>query len=377
MSPKSFESFAAQKSDVPTLIAEIGEGRPIVLVDDEDRENEGDIVIAAQMATPSQIAFMAQNACGLICLAMTARQAGQIGLDVLPQRHASRLETAFTVSIEGRSDAISTGISAADRARTIAAAISPEATPASITSPGHVFPIIARDGGTLVRSGHTEASVDLARLAGLNPAAVICEIMKPDGKMARRDELVEFARKFDLKIGTIADLIAWRLAQETLVECVHTSKLLLGDTPFELKVFRDSVISHEHLALCVAPPAHTDQPPLVRVHRLNTHTDVLATAFGMQGKLGAALRKVANAHGAVVIVNATKLPSMRSYTARGGAGAAEGEAESDSIRSYGIGAQILRQLGMQRIQLLSDTPRVLVGLEGHGITLAGHTPLTG
>ncbi|MCH9780483.1 MAG: 3,4-dihydroxy-2-butanone-4-phosphate synthase [Alphaproteobacteria bacterium] len=353
--------FATIKADIPTLINDIREGRAIVLVDDEDRENEGDLIVAAQMATPSMIAMMAQQACGLVCLALTEQQASQLGLATLTPRHPSSLGTAFTESIEGRHPTITTGISADDRAQTIALAIAREATPDSITTPGHVFPLVARPGGTLKRAGHTEASVDLARMAGLSPAAVICEIMKPDGSMARRDDLVDFVARFDLNIGTIADLIAWRLQHDPLVTFVGQRTITLDAGTFEAHVFTDTIEGAEHYAFVRSPPetppsssASASAPaalsslmPWVHIHQVDMITDVLNSG----GELQAALRAVAGHYGAVVLLNGRReMPILEAIPAEARPGA-----QKQRQRAYGIGAQILRHVGITEAELLTHT----------------------
>ena len=257
-----------------TIINEARNGRMFILVDDEGRENEGDLVIPAQMATPDAINFMARHGRGLICLALTKDRADQLGLEPMTRTNRSRNETAFTVSIEAR-EGITTGISAADRARTIAVAIDASNGPDALVSPGHVFPLVARPGGVLVRAGHTEAAVDVARLAGLNPSAVICEVMRDDGTMARLDDLMDFARAHGLKIGTIRDLIAYRLKKDHLVERVATCPFTAeSGTEWQAQVFRDKSSGEEQLAL-VHGTLDPAKPVLVRMHSLDLFADVL------------------------------------------------------------------------------------------------------
>src|SRR6058998_653114 len=256
------------------IIDDARNGRMIILVDDESRENEGDLVVPAQMATPDAINFMARHGRGLICLALTKDRGDQLGLEPMTRTNRSRNETAFTVSIEAK-EGITTGISAADRARTIAVAIDSANGPDAIVSPGHVFPLVARPGGVLVRAGHTEAAVDVARLAGLNPSGVICEIMRDDGSMARLDDLMDFARAHGLKIGTIRDLIAYRLKKDHLVERVATTPFTASSgLPWQAHVFRDKASGEEQLAL-VHGTIDPDQPVLVRMHSVDLFADVI------------------------------------------------------------------------------------------------------
>ena len=261
-------------SSAAEIIEEARAGRIFILVDDEDRENEGDLVIPAQFATPDAINFMAKHARGLICLAMTKNRCERLGIALMNQANGSRHETAFTVSIEAK-DGVTTGISAADRARTITVAINPEMGRDDIVSPGHVFPLIARDGGTLVRTGHTEAAVDIARLAGLTPAGVICEIMNDDGTMARLPDLVAFAQRHNLKLGTIADLIAHRRATEKLVKRVEDGYFpsKVGE-PWRLIAYQNIIDKVEHIVL-VKGDLSTPEPVLVRMHAVDTLDDVM------------------------------------------------------------------------------------------------------
>src|SRR5215213_9537066 len=273
------------------LIDEARNGRMFILVDDESRENEGDLVIPAQMATPDAINFMARHGRGLICLALTKDRSDQLGLEPMARRNGTKLETAFTVSIEAR-DGVTTGISAADRARTIAVAIDSANGPEALVSPGHVFPLVARPGGVLVRAGHTEAAVDVARLAGLNPSGVICEVMREDGSMARLDDLMEFARAHGLKIGTIRDLIAYRLKKDHLVERVSTAPFTAGSgQPWQAHVFRDKANGEEQLVL-VHGALDTSQPVMVRMHSLDLFADVIGAFSPRSGLLQGAMRMI-------------------------------------------------------------------------------------
>src|SRR6476646_7916930 len=282
------------------IINEARNGRMFILVDDESRENEGDVVIPAQMATPDAVNFMARHGRGLICLALTKDRADQLGLEPMTRTNRSRNETAFTVSIEAK-EGISTGISAADRARTVAVAIDSANGSDAIVSPGHVFPLVARPGGVLVRAGHTEAAVDVARLAGLNPSGVICEIMRDDGTMARLDDLMDFARSHGLKIGTIRDLIAYRLKKDHLVERVAISPFTAGSGAlWQAQVFRDKSSGEEQLAL-VHGAIDTSQPVLVRMHSLDLFADVLGEVGPRSGVLQGAMRAIEDEGSGVVV----------------------------------------------------------------------------
>ena len=354
------------------IIDEARNGRMFILVDDDDRENEGDLIIPAQMATPDAINFMARHGRGLICLAITKDRADQLGLEPMPRTNRSRNETAFTVSIEAV-EGISTGISAADRARTIAVAIDASNGPDAIVSPGHVFPLIARRGGVLVRAGHTEAAVDVSRLAGLNPSGVICEIMREDGTMARLEDLMDFARTHDLKIGTIRDLIAYRLKKDHLVERVATSPFTASSgANWQAQVFRDKASGEEQLAL-VYGTLDTTQPVLVRMHSLDLFADVLGESGPRSGVLKGAMRQIEeNGSGVVVTLHAAAPGSLsRSIDLRSGKPAEAG----DAVRGYGTGAQILAALGIHDMILLSNTRHSPVGLSGYGLAIVEERPI--
>ncbi|MFM8613449.1 MAG: 3,4-dihydroxy-2-butanone-4-phosphate synthase, partial [Alphaproteobacteria bacterium] len=330
------------------------------LVDDEDRENEGDLVIPAQFATPDAINFMARYARGLICLSMTRARVDQLGLPLMAQSNGTRHQTAFTVSIEAR-DGVTTGISAADRARTVAVAINPELGREHIVTPGHVFPLVAREGGTLVRAGHTEAAVDFARLAGLNPSGVICEIMNDDGSMARMPDLVAFAQHHGLKLGTIADLIAHRRRTEKLVRRVEEGEVeqAIGGT-WRAIVYESTAAPGEHLAL-VKGDVSGVAPVLVRMHAASLFREIVS-GRGL-GDLHAAMRMIDAAGRGVVVLLRDPRPDALSIRLKRGAT----NAIAPEIRDYGIGAQILDDLGVKRIIRLSKNPRPLNGLEGFGL----------
>ncbi len=359
--------LASTLASAEEIIAEAKAGRMVVLVDDEDRENEGDLVIPAQFADAAAINFMAKHGRGLICLALTRERVERLGLPLMAQSNASRHQTAFTVSIEAR-EGITTGISAADRARTIAVAIDPSKGPADICTPGHVFPLMAREGGVLVRAGHTEAAVDIARLAGLTPAGVICEIMNDDGTMARLPDLVAFAQRHGLKIGTIADLIAYRRRTEKLVErrAETTIESIYGGA-FRAIVYVNKVEYAEHVAL-VKGDLSAPGPVLVRMHALNVLTDVLGDRGGSD--LAPAMRLIAReGRGVVVLIREPRATALSERIL----GAASGR--KPQLRDYGVGAQILRDLGVREMILLTNNPRPIVGLEGHGLTVIAHRPI--
>jgi 3,4-dihydroxy 2-butanone 4-phosphate synthase/GTP cyclohydrolase II len=366
-------TFSELVSPPEVLIEEARNGRMFILVDDENREDEGDLVIPAQMATPEAINFMAKHGRGLICLALTAERVQELGLQLMSANNESRLRTAFTVSIEAR-EGVTTGISASDRARTISVAIDPAHGQADIVSPGHVFPLVARSGGVLVRTGHTEAAVDLARLAGLNPSGVICEIMNDDGTMARRGDLIAFAQRHGLKIGTIADLIAYRRRHDRIVErMVETEFDSRWGGKFGLHVYVNRAAYAEHIALVkgdVAAPG----PVLVRMHALNVLDDVLADrSSGRGGELQAAMRMIGAAGRGVVVLIREPWPTSLSDRLR--SHKSTDQPAGDQLRNYGVGAQILLDLGVQEMILLSNHPKTIVGLEGYGLKIAGHQPI--
>jgi 3,4-dihydroxy 2-butanone 4-phosphate synthase/GTP cyclohydrolase II len=350
-------------SSADEIIDEARAGRIFILVDDEDRENEGDLIIPAQFATPDAINFMAKHARGLICLAMTKARCEKLGLSLMSQANGSRHETAFTVSIEAR-EGVTTGISAADRARTIAVAINSELNRDDIVTPGHVFPLIARDGGTLIRAGHTEAAVDIARLAGLTPAGVICEIMNDDGTMARLPELVAFAQRHNLKLGTIADLIGHRRRTEKLVKRVEQGFVpsKVGE-PWLLIAYENLVDHVEHMVL-VKGDLSDPAPIMVRMHAVDTMDDVLVGEH--LASLQGARNLIREAGRGVIVLIRESRPTAASEKIRA---MIQGSSSTPALRDYGIGAQILNDLGVKDMILLSNHKRSIVGLEAYGLNI--------
>ena len=367
-------TFNDIKSPIDDIIEDARNGRMFVLVDDEDRENEGDLVIPAQMATPAAINFMAKYGRGLICLALSAERVEQLGLPLMARHNEARHPgTAFTLSIEAK-EGVTTGISAPDRARTIAVAIDPDKGPEDIVTPGHVFPLMAREGGVLVRAGHTEAAVDVARLSGLVPAGVICEVMNDDGTMARRDDLVRFARYHGLKIATIADLIAYRRRYDRIVERrLQTPFRSVFGGDFQMAVYVNTAAYAEHVALWKGDPA-ADGAVLVRVHALNVLDDVLGDGqSGKVGELQTAMEIIGEAGRGVVVLIREPAPTSLSDRVRARLGEASGG--TPELRDYGVGAQILLDLGVKDMILLSNTRRTIVGLEGYGLRVVDQRPI--
>jgi 3,4-dihydroxy 2-butanone 4-phosphate synthase/GTP cyclohydrolase II len=355
------------------IIDEARNGRMFILVDDEGRENEGDLVVPAQMATPDAVNFMARHGRGLICLALTRERVDQLGLPLMARHNGTRHETAFTVSIEAK-EGVTTGISAADRARTVAVAIDASKGPEHLVSPGHVFPLVARDGGVLVRAGHTEAAVDVARLAGLNPSGVICEIMKEDGTMARFDDLVEFAQSHGLKIGTIRDLIAYRLVKDRLV--VETAEAQFESRwggIWTAKTFLNRASGAEQIAL-VKGRVDPERPTLVRMHALSLIPDVFAEAGPRGGLLEGAMKAIAEEGAGVIVVINRPAPDALTDALKVRSGEAEPRSV-EQIRDYGVGAQILMALGVHDMVLLTNSRHTPVALGGYGLAIVGERPI--
>ena len=351
------------------IVAELKAGRMVILVDEEDRENEGDLVMAAEHVTPEAINFMAKHGRGLVCLTLTDDRCRQLGLKQMVSDNQTPHGTAFTVSIEA-AEGVTTGISAADRAVTIQAAVARQARPSDIVQPGHIFPLRAQEGGVLVRAGHTEAGCDLAGMAGLVPAAVICEILKEDGTMARLPDLLEYSREHGLKIGTIADLIHYRAANESLVERAGEREIETPYGPFQLVVYRDKVSQATHLALTrgeITPDSET----LVRVHEPVSLIDVLdAGAAGHAYSVPNALKIIAEAgKGAIVLLHRPE--SADELALRALPPEEPPPARKFDLRNYGIGAQILRDLGVGKMRLLA-TPRKMPAMDGFGLEVTGY-----
>ncbi|MCC7152202.1 MAG: 3,4-dihydroxy-2-butanone-4-phosphate synthase [Rubrivivax sp.] len=354
---------------IPELVAELAAGRMVILVDEEDRENEGDLVLAAEHVSPAAINFMARFARGLICLTLTREHCERLQLPPMASRNGTRHGTAFTVSIEAATG-VSTGISAADRSRTVQAAVARDAKASDLVQPGHIFPLQAQDGGVLMRAGHTEAGCDLARMAGLTPAAVICEVMKDDGTMARLPDLEVFAAQHELKIGTIADLIGYRSRNESLVQRVGGRSLVTPYGHFDCQVWRD----HRgglHLSLVHGQWSENDEV-LVRAHEPFTAVDLLdADTGGHSWPLGRALRSLQEApHGVALLLNCTQDAAL--LLSQLAPAAATGPTARDpfDLRTYGVGAQILRELGVRRMRLLSN-PRRMPSMAGYGLEVTG------
>jgi 3,4-dihydroxy 2-butanone 4-phosphate synthase/GTP cyclohydrolase II len=365
-------AIPASLSTIEEIIEDAINGKPYILVDADDRENEGDVIIPAQFATPLAINFMAKHARGLICLAITQSRAEHLKLPPMTVNNQSGHGTAFTVSIEAR-EGVATGISAQDRAHTVAVAVDPSKGAFDIVSPGHVFPLVARDGGVLVRAGHTEAAVDIARIAGLTPAGVICEVMNDDGTMARLPELLRFAAEHDLKVGTIADLIAYRRRSEKLVSRVESapfSSFYGGD--LTVHVYRNEVDGGEHVAL-VKGEIDPSKDTLVRVHQVDLTADLLGWSTAHRDYVPRALAAIA-AHPGQAVAVFVRDPSPDSISKRI-AGGRKTYHDTNATRDYGIGAQILLDLGVRRMVLLTSSTAKLAALEGFGLTVVERVPM--
>ena len=360
------EAFLEANDETPVIVGaeeiidEARNGRMFILVDDEDRENEGDLIIPAQMATPNAINFMATHGRGLICLALDRKRVDALGLQPMSRDNRESMQTAFTTSIEAK-EGVTTGISAADRSRTVSVAIDSTKGPEDIVTPGHVFPLAARDGGVLVRAGHTEAAVDISRLAGLNPSGVICEIMNEDGTMSRLDDLVVFARKHDMKIGTIRDLIEYRMRHDHLVERITEDSFEsdYGGT-WRMMTYRNKVDGSESYVLQKGE-VKEGEPTLTRVHPISIFDDVLGKPGPRKRTLQRAMQAVGE-HGSGVIVIITGRP-------------ATGYGESEAQRNVGIGSQILADLGVEDMILLSNSQPNVVAIEGYGLNIVDHLPI--
>ena len=364
------------------ILADFKAGKMVILIDEEDRENEGDLLLAADFVSPEAINFMARHARGLVCLTLTQERCRRLNLPLMTTLNGTRTGTNFTMSIEA-AEGVTTGISAADRARTVQAAVAGDARPSDLVQPGHIFPIMAKDGGVLVRAGHTEAGCDLGALAGLTPAAVICEIMKDDGTMARLPDLLAFSEQHHLKIGTISDLIHYRSAHESLVERLYRRRVATAVGEFELVVYRDKPSGQPHLAL-VAGTIAAQREALVRVHEPLSPLDLIISDGGSHSwSVNRALRAIADhGEGALIMLNCAPQPEMLFAQARWWCGAdasdegrppmapARPRGEAMDLRTYGIGAQILRDLGVRRMRLLAH-PRRMPSMAGFDLEVTG------
>lgn len=370
-------------NSIEDAIEDIQQGRMVIVVDDEDRENEGDLTAAAVKVDPEMINFMAKHGRGLICLALTGERLDELRIPMMVRHNTSKFGTAFTVSIEARRG-VTTGISAADRATTIKTAVDPATVPSDLACPGHIFPLRAQSGGVLMRAGQTEASVDLARLAGLYPAGVICEVMNEDGTMARVPDLEKFAAQHSLKMVTVADIIAYRLRTETFVKRIAEAVFPTEFGEFKIVIFQNQLDNEQHIALQKGDP-DPNAPVLVRMHSQSTMSDVFnSLRIGGQNKLRTALKKIEEegqgilvylrqeekAHDLVEEINGNG--AKRAKNGRGAGGAAQNS--SSNLRLYGIGAQILRALGVHQIRLMTNRPKKIIGIHGYGITVVEHVP---
>jgi 3,4-dihydroxy 2-butanone 4-phosphate synthase/GTP cyclohydrolase II len=373
--PKMAEDFSPAISSIDEIIEDARNGKMYILVDAEDRENEGDLIIPASFATPEAVNFMAKFGRGLICLAMTSERGRALNLDMMARENRESMGTAFTVAIEAK-EGVTTGISAHDRSHTVQVAIDPMCDADDIVSPGHVFPLIARDGGTLVRAGHTEAAVDISRMAGLYPAGVICEIMNDDGTMARLPELVSFAQLHGLKIGTIADLIEYRRKHDRYLERRVEAELESAyGQGFKTVIFRNTIDSSEHIAI-VHGAIEPDSTTIVRVHRTDVLADILGEKGPREGLVERAMKIIAAASepGVVVFVNTMRPNALAE---RLGMKTSDPKDTHAPLREYGVGAQILRELGVRKMIYLSDTePTRVAGLDGYGLSIEGWQPLS-
>ena len=364
-------------STIDEVIGDAKAGKLFILVDDEDRENEGDLCVVAECATADAINFMAKYGRGLICLALTRQRTETLGLAMMDRRNESRHETAFTVSIEAR-EGVTTGISAHDRAHTIKTAIDPNCNERDITTPGHIFPLVGRDGGTLVRAGHTEAVIDIARAAGYdNPAGVICEIMNDDGRMARLPDLVTFAKAHDLKIASIADLIAWRRRNESLVQrMVETTVTTRIGGDWRMMIYANTISNIEHIAL-VKGDISGDAPVLVRMHALDLMADLLGEVSEKRAgnELAAAMQMIGDVgKGVVVVLREASASSLTAMVSQKIVAQIDGGSNRE-LRDYGVGAQILADLGVSQMVLLSNTRPNVVSLEGYDLEIIDWQPL--
>lgn len=377
----TYNEMQSSVSSTAEILADFRAGKMVILIDDEDRENEGDLLLAADFVTPEAINFMATHARGLICLTLTEERCRRLRLPLMTAVNGTKMSTNFTMSIEA-AEGVTTGISAADRAKTIQAAVAADAKPSDIVQPGHVFPVMARPGGVLTRAGHTEAGCDLGALTGLTPSAVICEIMKEDGTMARLPDLIGFAERHGLKIGTIADLIAYRSAHESMVERVGQQRVQTVVGELDLIVYRDRAVGQPHLALVVGKPT-PEQEACVRVHEPLSALDLLGATSRHAWPVAPALQAIrAHGNGVLLMLNCapdaeTVLDEVEQWSSDGPAQGRAGSAnDSRTLRSYGIGAQILRDLGVGRMKLLTRQRR-MPSMAGFNLEVTGYVEADG
>ena len=357
-------------SKIEDIIKDAKKGKMFILVDDEKRENEGDLVVPAQNINSEKINFMAKYGRGLICLALTGKRIEELNLPLMPQHNAARRKTAFTISIEAKRG-ISTGISAKDRAKTIKVAINKKTNSKDISTPGHIFPLRAQDGGVLVRAGHTEAAVDIAALSDLNPSGVICEIMNDDGTMARRDDLFKFSKEHKLRIATISDLISYRRKKEKIIERTLKTKIKSQyGGQFDLIVYKNKVVPAEHIAL-VKGKINLKKPVLVRVHALNFLTDILGTSLFVDNQIKKSMRMISKKKNGVIVI----IREPRSWTLSQRIKSNVDDKKNLQLRDYGIGAQILIDLGIKKMILISNSKKTIVGLEGYGLKVVNTIPI--
>ena len=357
-------------SKIEDIIKDAKKGKMFILVDDEKRENEGDLVVPAQNINSEKINFMAKYGRGLICLALTGKRIEELNLPLMPQHNAARRKTAFTISIEAKKG-ISTGISAKDRAKTIQVAINIKTNSKDISTPGHIFPLRAQDGGVLVRAGHTEAAVDISTLSNLNPSGVICEIMNDDGTMARRDDLFKFSKEHKLKIATISDLISYRRKKEKIIERTLKTKIKsqYGGL-FDLIVYKNKIVPAEHIAL-VKGKINPKKPVLVRVHALNFLTDILGTSLFIDNQIKKSMQMISKKKNGVIVI----IREPRSWTLSPRIKSNVDDKKNLQLRDYGVGAQILIDLGIKNMILISNSKKTIVGLEGYGLKVVNTIPI--
>ena len=357
-------------SKIEDIIKDAKKGKMFILVDDEKRENEGDLVVPAQNINSEKINFMAKYGRGLICLALTGKRIEELNLPLMPQHNAARRKTAFTISIEAKKG-ISTGISAKDRAKTIQVAINKKTNSKDISTPGHIFPLRAQDGGVLVRAGHTEAAVDISTLSNLNPSGVICEIMNDDGTMARRDDLFKFSKEHKLRIATISDLISYRRKKEKIIERTLKTKIKsqYGGL-FDLIVYKNKIVPAEHIAL-VKGKINPKKPVLVRVHALNFLTDILGTSLFIDNQIKKSMQMISKKKNGVIVI----IRAPRSWTLSQRIKSNVDDKKNLQLRDYGVGAQILIDLGIKNMILISNSKKTIVGLEGYGLKVVNTIPI--